>query len=147
MRQIVAAGTAPHAEFEVRPVVGPTEDSGFYLLVADPSPYRPHAVVVNDGLRYPRHDGTTTRWLSEVEVEVADLYRDRFRGEADQLDRLTRIGGDGSRSPGCGWPVAGGRLQYQTHAGSLPVSFPGPARDRRLGPRRAHLERLHRRVL
>jgi hypothetical protein len=53
MRQIVAAGTAPHAEFEIRPVPGVTEGSGFYILVADPSPFRPHAVVVNDGLRYP----------------------------------------------------------------------------------------------
>jgi hypothetical protein len=122
MRQIVAAGTAPHAEFEIRPVAGPTEGSGFYLLVADPSPYRPHAVVVNDGLRFPRRDGTTTRWLSEV--EVADLYRDRFRGQADQLDRLARIGGEARDRvvPDGPWLVA---AAVPNHAGSLSISFPG----------------------
>jgi hypothetical protein len=122
MRQIVAAGTAPHAEFEIRSVAGPTEGSGFYLLVADPSPYRPHAVVVNDGLRFPRRDGTTTRWLSEV--EVADLYRDRFRGQADQLDRLARIGGEARDrvAPDGPWLVA---AAVPNHAGSLSISFPG----------------------
>jgi hypothetical protein len=89
MRQIVASGTAPHAAFEIRAVEGESPTKGFYLLIAEPSRQRPHAVLVNDGLRYPRRDGTTTRWLGEA--EVADLYLDRFRGERQQLDRLAQV--------------------------------------------------------
>ena len=89
MLQIVASGTAPHAAFDVRRVPGSAADKGFYLLVVQPSPYRPHAVLADTGLRFPRRDGSTTRWLSEI--EVADLYRDRFRGEAEQIERLSVI--------------------------------------------------------
>jgi hypothetical protein len=89
MRQVVAAGTAPHAAFEIRAIPGGKAGRGFYLLSAEPSPHRPHAVVVGDGLRYPRRDGTTTRYLTEA--EVADMYRDRFRGERQQVERLHRI--------------------------------------------------------
>ncbi len=122
MRQIVAANTAPHADFEIMQVPGGSVGSGFYLLVADPSPFRPHAVVVNDGLRYPRRDGTTTRWLSEV--EVADLYRDRFRGQADQLDRLVRIGDEARDrvAPDGPWLVA---AAVPNHGGALSISFAG----------------------
>lgn len=89
MRSIVASGTAPHAAFEIRSVEGETPGKGFYLLIAEASPARPHAVLVEEGLRYPRRDGTTTRYLSET--EVADMYRDRFRGEKQQVDRLEQI--------------------------------------------------------
>jgi schlafen family protein len=89
MKQIVAGGTAPHAAFEIRAIEGKTLGKGFYLLIADPSPHRPHAVIVDEGLRFPRRDGTTTRYLSEA--EVADMYRDRFRGEKQQIDRLEQI--------------------------------------------------------
>jgi predicted HTH transcriptional regulator len=89
MKLIVASGTAPHAAFEIRRVPGDGDARGFYLLVAEPSPFRPHAVLAKDGLRYPRRDGTTTRYLSEA--EVADLYRDRFRGEKQQTERLAQI--------------------------------------------------------
>lgn len=89
MRQAVASLTAPHAAFEIVRVKGESEERGFYLLIAPPSPYRPHAVVVDTNLRFPRRDGTTKRWLSET--EVADMYRDRFRGERRQLDRLDTI--------------------------------------------------------
>ena len=88
MRQIVASGTAPHAAFDIRAIPGENAGRGFYLLLAEPSPFRPHAVVVGDNLRYPRRDGTT-RYLSEA--EVADLYRDRFRGEKQQIERLMQI--------------------------------------------------------
>lgn len=89
MRRIVANGTAPHAAFDIRAVPGNSAGRGFYVLLAEPSPLRPHAVLVDDGLRYPRRDGTTTRYLTEP--EVADMYRDRFRGETQQIERLTRI--------------------------------------------------------
>ena len=89
MRQIVASGTAPHAAFEIRRIPGTSATRGFYLLIAEPSLQRPHAVLIGDALRYPRRDGTTTRYLSEA--EVADLYRDRFRGERQQIDRLQQV--------------------------------------------------------
>ena len=89
MRQIVAAGTAPYAAFDIQAVAGGEAGRGFYLLLAEPSPFRPHAVLVDGGLRYPRRDGTITRYLTEA--EVADMYRDRFRGEKQQTERLTRI--------------------------------------------------------
>jgi hypothetical protein len=88
MRQIVAGLTAPHAAFEtIRVEAAPGR--GFYLLVASPSPFRPHAVRVGDSLRYPRRDGPRKRCLSEA--EVAAMYRDRFRDERQQIDRLAQI--------------------------------------------------------
>jgi hypothetical protein len=89
MRQIVASGTAPHAAFEVLTINGATVGKGFYLLIAEPSPNRPHAVLAGESLRYPRRDGTTTRYLTEP--EVADMYRDRFRGATEQIERLGQI--------------------------------------------------------
>jgi Putative DNA-binding domain len=87
LRLTAAGNVAPHAPFEVQVV--PSEgrpDRGYYLLVIPPSPLRPHAVRKDNDLRYPRRDGTTKRWLSEA--EVADMYRDRFRGSADQVERV-----------------------------------------------------------
>jgi hypothetical protein len=89
MRRIVALGTAPHAAFQIRAIEGREPGMGFYALIAEPSPSRPHAVLYDAGLRYPRREGATTRYLSEI--EVADLYRDRFRGEREQITRLGKI--------------------------------------------------------
>jgi predicted HTH transcriptional regulator len=80
MRSIVAAGTAPHAAFEIQRVESADAGHGFYLLIAPPSSQRPHAVIHSQGLRYPRRDGAGTRYMSEV--EIADMYRSRFAGEA-----------------------------------------------------------------
>jgi hypothetical protein len=122
MRQIVAGGTAPHAEFDIRAIPRGSDGTGVYLLVAEPSPFRPHAVVVNEGLRYPRRDGSTTRWLSEV--EVADLYRDRFRGQDEQLDRLVRVGNEARDrlAPEGPWLIA---AIVPNHAGALGIDFAG----------------------
>jgi hypothetical protein len=92
MQRTVAAGTSPPASFHVRAIGGSSRGKGFYLLIAEPSPLRPHAVVHDCGLLYPRRDGPQTRYLGEV--EVADLYRDRFRGEREQIDRLRAITSD-----------------------------------------------------
>jgi hypothetical protein len=120
MLQIVAAGTAPYAEFEIETLPGPAPDHGFYVLVAPPSPLRPHAVVAGDALKYPRRNGTVTRWLSEV--EVADLYRDRFRGQTTQLDRLERIGSEAidQLSSDRPWLVV---ASVPNQPGALPISF------------------------
>jgi hypothetical protein len=91
MLQIVAGLTAPHAAFETIRLEA-TGGRGFYVLVAPPSPLRPHAVRVGNSLRYPRRDGPRKRYMSET--EVAAMYRDRFRDERQQIDRLAQITGE-----------------------------------------------------
>lgn len=115
----------PTPAFNIKPVPGTTVSKGFYLLIAQPSPFRPHAVVAGDGLRYPRRDGSTTRYLSEI--EVADKYRGRFRGEREQLDRLDRIGRealDRVKKDGP-WLVA---ALVPNSAGAMSISFRGAPR-------------------
>jgi hypothetical protein len=65
------------------------ESRGYYLLIVPPSSLSPHAVRQDRNLRFPRRDGTTTRWLTES--EVADAYRDRFRLAGDQVRRVEQI--------------------------------------------------------
>jgi hypothetical protein len=90
IRQTAASLIVPHVHFEIRVVSSnDTAGRGYYLLLIPPSPLRPHAVRKDQDLRYPRRDGTTTRWLSEA--EVADMYRDRFRSTGDQIGRLEAI--------------------------------------------------------
>ena len=40
---------------------GQPRGRGFYLLIAEPSPLRPHAVLGETGLRYPRREGQRAR--------------------------------------------------------------------------------------
>jgi hypothetical protein len=97
LRQTAAGNLAPYVPFEIR-VVETRDDPGlgYYVLIVPPSSLRPHAVRHDRNLRYPRRDGTTTRWLSEA--EVADMYRDRFRLVTDQSDRLTAVLEEGLRA-------------------------------------------------
>jgi hypothetical protein len=62
---------------------------GFILVAVPRSSKAPHAVLVNDDLRYARRNGATTRFLSEPEVAAA--YDDRAAGAARQASRLTQI--------------------------------------------------------
>jgi hypothetical protein len=94
-RLIVAANAAPNIDFEIYVVrSAQDEKKGYILLAIPPSVLRPHAVRKNNDLRYPRRNGTTTRWLSES--EVADMYRDRFRLATDQTGRAETILREGS---------------------------------------------------
>jgi hypothetical protein len=90
MKQSAAELSAPHVAWWDPLPVERTRGEGFYLLVVPPSANRPHAVRVGPGLRYPRRDGAHTRYLSES--EVADMYRDRFRGAGAQVRRLGEMG-------------------------------------------------------
>ncbi|MEX1142218.1 MAG: ATP-binding protein [Thermoleophilaceae bacterium] len=94
LRQIGAGGITPHVEFHVK-VIPCEADRGraYYLLVVPPSPLRPHAVRKDIDLRYPRRDGSHTRWLAEA--EVASMYRDRFRMVEDHLARIESVADDG----------------------------------------------------
>lgn len=90
MLQIAASLIAPLPQFDIMPVVGSAKaDHGFYVIAVPKSPASPHAVLVNDGLRYPRRNGATTRYLSEPEVAAA--YRERLLGATRQGERLDRI--------------------------------------------------------
>lgn len=86
MHQILASLTAPLPVFGIVPVERPTSPGmGFYLVAVPRSARQPHAVIVNEGLRYPRSNGSTTRNLAEAEVATA--YRDRFLSVGVQTDR------------------------------------------------------------
>lgn len=94
LRLIGAGLIAPHVEFEVRAIPSETDEGReYYVLVVPPSPLRPHAVRKGIDLRYPKRDGSHTRWLAEA--EVAAMYRDRFRMVEDQRSRVDSVIGEG----------------------------------------------------
>src|SRR6266566_3869886 len=93
IRQIVGSQVVPMPVLDVLRVEDPDRPGYGLVLIAVPrSPLAPHAVVVNDGLRYPRRNGATTRYLSEP--EVADAYRERFARPRRQADRAREIEAD-----------------------------------------------------
>jgi hypothetical protein len=67
----------------------PANPRGFFLIAVPRSPSAPHAVLINEALRYPKRNGSTTRYLSEPEVAAA--YRDRLAGATSQRDRLDTV--------------------------------------------------------
>lgn len=64
---------------------GAASGGGYLIISVPPSVRRPHAVVVNDALRYPVREGAGKRYLSES--EVADQYRSRFADAQNQLNQ------------------------------------------------------------
>jgi Putative DNA-binding domain len=100
MRQIVASLVFPTPSLEVLPIKHPPDPVlGYYLLVIPRSPLAPHAVRMdNKSLRYPRRYGRETIYMSET--EVADAYRDRFRGEDAQVARLDSVHAQGQEQLG-----------------------------------------------
>ena len=96
IRQVVASLVAPMPAFDIIRVEDPASAGrGFVLIAVARSPLAPHAVLVNEGLRYPRRNGATTRYLSEPEVAAA--YRERFAGVHRQSDRAREIEADALR--------------------------------------------------
>jgi hypothetical protein len=89
VRLIVASQVAPLPTFDVLPAEDPQQRGrGFLLIAVLRSPMGPHAVLVNESLRFPRRNGTTTTYLSEL--EVAEAYRARFGGIQSRFDDLER---------------------------------------------------------
>jgi len=84
VHQIVAGSCRPTVELQVIPVR--VSGGGVLVISVPPSPRRPHAVLVNESLRYPLRHGSTKRYLSES--ELANLYRNRFRDAAAQVATL-----------------------------------------------------------
>jgi schlafen family protein len=96
MRQTITALVAPAPQVTIYRLRAETNSLGYYLIGVPRSPDAPHAVRVNEALRYPRRDGPRIRWLSES--EVADEYRSRFQRAESQVSRLARIYRDGKSS-------------------------------------------------
>ena len=90
IRQTVAANVVPFPSLDVLKIENPARSGVGLLVVAVPrSPLAPHAVLVNEGLRYPRRNGATIRYLSEPEVATA--YRERFASAQSQLVRAGQV--------------------------------------------------------
>jgi hypothetical protein len=90
MRQIIASLTAPIPTFDIIRVPEEGNPSRGYYAIAVPRSIRaPHAVIVNDGYRFPKRNGSTTRYLSEP--EIAEAYRDRFFGADQQIRRIEQV--------------------------------------------------------
>jgi hypothetical protein len=90
IRQSVGSQVAPMPVFDIRRLEDPARPGhGFVLIAVLRSPLAPHAVIINEGLRYPRRNGATTRFLSEPEVAAA--YRARFTAIDRQADRVLEV--------------------------------------------------------
>jgi hypothetical protein len=90
MQQTVASLIAPLPDFDIIAVEDPMNPgTGFLLIAVPPSQRQPHAVIVNQGLRFPRRNGSTTRYLSEAEISTA--YRDRFIAVGAQVSRAKEV--------------------------------------------------------
>lgn len=88
---VVSSWIYPRPVAEARSVENPDDPGRGFLLIAVPwSPSGPHAVAGPGGaLTYPRRSGTTTTYLSEMEVSQA--YRNRFMGFGRQKGELETV--------------------------------------------------------
>lgn len=90
IRQTVASQVSPLPVFDILPIEDPQAPGrGFILLAVPRSVMAPHAVIVNEALRFPRRNGATTTHLAEP--QVAEAYRTRFVGIASRLDEVERV--------------------------------------------------------
>jgi hypothetical protein len=90
VRQVVASGVSPMPAFDVFIVLDdPDSGHGFMLIAVPQSVLAPHAVLINNALRFPTRNGATTRHLSEPEVAAA--YRSRLARAAQRTDRLEQV--------------------------------------------------------
>lgn len=90
IRQVVAFGVSPLPSFDVIPVLDDsTSGHGFVLIAVPRSVLAPHAVLINEALRFPMRNGATTRYLSEPEVAAA--YRTRLTSAAQRTERLEQV--------------------------------------------------------
>lgn len=121
MLQIVASGIAPLPAVEIHSVPSTADPRRGWWVVAVPrSSGAPHAVIVNDGFRFPVRHGTTTRYLTEP--EIAAEYRRRDMHSSNLAVRLDEVLKDAlanvDRNHGA-WVVVG---LVPEHAGALEIS-------------------------
>ena len=90
IRQTVASNVVPFPSLDVLQIEDPAHPgNGLLVIAVARSPLAPHAVLVNEGLRYPRRNGATIRYLSEPEVATA--YRERFASTHGQVARAEQV--------------------------------------------------------
>ncbi|MCF1597339.1 AlbA family DNA-binding domain-containing protein [Streptomyces muensis] len=89
MLQTVAAGVSPAPQLDMIACPGTDPARGFYLIAVPRSNQGPHAVLVNDSLRFPRRNGSTTVYLSQPEVRAA--YFSQFTAERDRAGQLETV--------------------------------------------------------
>lgn len=97
MKQWLAEYLAPYLATDIRRVPSESDaTNGYYLVVVPRSANAPHAVASRrkGTLRYYQRDGGRNRPLAES--EVADAYRNRFRGERQQVDKMQRVRDEGA---------------------------------------------------
>lgn len=104
MLQILASGIAPMPACEVLTIRAAEDaDTGWYVLAVPGSQRAPHAVIMNDGFRFPVRNGTTTRYLSEPEIAAMYRLRDQHLGQLqerlDDLAASSRNGVDHRNAP------------------------------------------------
>lgn len=88
--QVVGSLVVPLPVFEPLSICKPGDGGhGFIVVAVTRSALAPHAVIVNQGFRYPRRNGTTTRYLSEP--EVASAYGERLAGAQRQVARIEEV--------------------------------------------------------
>lgn len=86
MLQILASGVAPLPALDIIPVPSADDPArGWWVLAVPRSRRAPHAVVINEGFRFPVRNGTTIRYLSESEVAAEYRRRDQRAGEVTAL--------------------------------------------------------------
>lgn len=101
--QVLASSVAPVPLFDVRMVAdGGDARRGFVIIAVERSAAAPHAVAVGTNLRYPRREGTITRYLTEP--EVADAYRTRWPGTRAPTNGCRKSGR--TESHALMWPTA-----------------------------------------
>jgi hypothetical protein len=82
MLQVLASGVAPLPALDVLSVRSADDPAhGWFVLAVPRSTRAPHAVMVNEGFRFPVRNGTTIRYLSEPEVAARYRQRDQHYGE------------------------------------------------------------------
>ncbi len=90
IRSIAAGGISPLPTFDVFPVANPADpNKGIIVIAIPPSPMRPHAVLVNEGLRFPQRHGAGITYLTEA--QVANAYRQRSRRIDEGAMALQRL--------------------------------------------------------
>jgi Putative DNA-binding domain len=84
--QTVAAGVSPLPHIDVLALPVATPERGYYLIAVPRSAQGPHAVLVNDALRFPRRNGATIMYLTQPEVRAA--YFSAMAAEQDRAGQL-----------------------------------------------------------
>ena len=123
LSKAAAGNLAPIPRYSIRGIADETKDPGQgYIVITVPrSLAAPHAVQVNNALRYPVRNNRDKRWLSEP--EISEAYRQRFRAADEQVNLADRAMAEGysqvvGTSPWAAWLLLA--LVPELH-GNMPI--------------------------